>query len=226
MVRKTLVLRLAKPKNQISPVNSDLKKQLETLLASYPELVGSKLDFSGSDIVLAPALPASEGVIKTESESNPSIDPVDIISGHSRKVEVRRSPIHGYGIFAKEPIGKDELIEECRLLKLGHRSNYNHDPVLKDYVWAGKDDGEQTKLHGASQYIALGFGSLYNHADEPNTNQVLNFETEVMTIKANQLIQKDEEIFLNYGKKYFMIRNFWKNINQNKQLENFLDKKG
>jgi hypothetical protein len=208
-------------------VNNELKKQLETLLGNYPELAGSKLDFSGSDITLTPAQPASEVKAASESdETNQSAVSVSIIAGHSYKVELRKSPIHGYGVFEKETIETGELIEECRLLKLGYRANYNHDPILKDYVWAGKDDGEQTKLHGLTQYMALGFGSLYNHADEPNTSQVLNFETDVMTIKAKQQIQKDEEVFVTYGKKYFMIRNFWKNINQNKQLESFLEKKG
>jgi hypothetical protein len=207
-------------------VNNELKKQLEVLLKNYPELTGSKLDFSGPDIAFIPALQTAEaGTAKTSDDADQSAGLVNIISGHSHKIEVRKSPIHGYGIFAKETIEAGELIEECRLLKLGYRSNYNHDPVLKDYVWAGKDDGEQTKLHGSTQYMAFGFGSLYNHADQPNTNQNLNFETEVMTIKAKRPIQKDEEIFVTYGRKYFMIRNFWKNINQNKQLEGFLDKK-
>jgi hypothetical protein len=208
-------------------VNSELKKQLEALLEKHPELAGSKLDFSGKDIAFTPASQTPEaGAANATDSADQSAGLVNIIAGHSPKVEVRKSPVHGYGVFAKDTIEENELIEECRLLKLGYRANYNHDPVLKDYVWAGKNDGEQTKLHGLTQYMSLGFGSLYNHADQPNTTQILNFDTEIMTIKAKQTILKDEEIFISYGKKYFMIRNFWKNINQNKELENFLDKKG
>lgn len=207
-------------------MNNKLKKQLQLLLEQYPELNDSKLSFAGGKITLNTSNYTSKPVAETDNNS-PVKKPgelVDIIAGHTAKVEVRKSPIHGYGVFAKELIKAEELIEECRLLKLGYRANYNHDPVLKDYVWAGKDDGEQTRLHGVNQYIALGFGSLYNHNDQPNTIQHLDFENQVMTIKARQTIQKDEEIFVSYGKKYFMIRNFWKNIQQNNELENFITK--
>ncbi len=190
-------------------------------MEQYPELGNSNLSFNGNEITLNQATTKTADN-KTAKASENAV--VDTINGHTAKVEVRKSPIHGYGVFAKELIEAEELIEECRLLKLGYRANYNHDPVLKDYVWAGRDDGEQTKLHGVNQYLALGLGVLYNHADEPNTIQDLNFEMEIMTIKARQAIQKDEEIFVSYGKKYFMIRNFWKNVHKNNELETFITK--
>jgi len=204
---------------KIIAVNNELKQKLQLLLEQYPELANSNLSFDRGEITFNTAT-AEAADNKTTKPLENAV--VDIIKGHSPKVEVRKSPIHGYGVFAKELIEAEELIEECRLLKLGYRANYNHDPVLKDYVWGGKDDGEQTRLHGVNQYLALGFGVLYNHADQPNTIQHLNFETEIMTIKARQTIQKDEEIFVTYGKKYFMIRNFWKNVHKNNELETFI----
>lgn len=207
-------------------MNNELKKQLQLLLKQYPELSDSKLSFADGEITLNTAGDASQPAVKEDNsnlvEKNEYL--VDTIAGHSAKVEVRKSSVHGYGVFAKEQIEAEELIEECRLLKLGYRANYNHDPVLKDYVWAGKYDGEQARLHGLNQYLALGLGVLYNHADQPNTIQDLNFEKEIMTIKARQTIQKDEEIFVSYGKKYFMIRNFWKNVHKNNELETFITK--
>ena len=32
---------------------------------------------------------------------------------HNPKLEVRKSPLQGYGVFAKEDIKKGELLEEC-----------------------------------------------------------------------------------------------------------------
>ena len=200
-------------------MNNELKKQLQLLLEQYPELSDSKLSFTEGKILLNKA----EDINANGASNSEHISPGHI-AGHSPKVEIRRSPVHGYGVFAKELIEAEELIEECRLLKLGYRANYTHDPVLKDYVWAGKDDGEQTKLHGHLQYLALGLGSLYNHSEQPNTIQNLGYKTEIMTVKARQTIQKDEEIFVNYGKKYFMIRNFWKNVHKNNELETFIAK--
>lgn len=207
-------------------MNHELKKQLQLLQEQYPELSNSNLSFANGDIILKTANDIRQPVV--QANHNGTIEKtgyqVEVIAGHSAKVEIRKSPVHGYGVFAKEVIEAEELIEECRLLKLGFRANYNHDPVLKDYVWGGKDDGEQTKLHGTTQYLALGLGVIYNHSDQPNTLQHLNYDTEVMTIKARQTIQKDEEIFVTYGKKYFMIRNFWKNIQKNNELENYIAK--
>ncbi|WCT11884.1 SET domain-containing protein-lysine N-methyltransferase [Mucilaginibacter jinjuensis] len=207
-------------------MNDALKKQLQLLLEQHPELNNGNISFADGQITLNAAEETSLAVEKADHSDtvNKPGYLVDIIAGHTAKVEVRKSPVHGYGVFAKELIEAGELIEECRLLKLGYRANYNHDPVLKDYVWAGRDDGEQTKLHGLNQYLALGLGVIYNHSDQPNTIQNLDFDTEVMTIKARQPIQKGEEIFVTYGKKYFMIRNFWKNVHKNNELENFITK--
>jgi hypothetical protein len=61
------------------------------------------------------------------------------------------------------------------------------------------------------QYLALGYGSVYNHSKNPNTKIKLNFENETMTIYSIRKIEKDEEIFVSYGPKYWLIRDFWKN---------------
>jgi SET domain-containing protein len=78
---------------------------------------------------------------------------------------------------------------------------------------------EDCMRHGAHQYMAMGFGSMYNHADTPNTIQLQNFEDETMLVKARQNILPGEEIFVNYGNRYFLVRNFWKNIRQNNEFE-------
>lgn len=135
------------------------------------------------------------------------------VRGPSAKIEVRESPIHGYGVFAKEKIAKGELIEELRLLALQFRSKYSHDTVLRDYVWSDQSCScDECNKHGFKQYLALGCGSLYNHSDIPNTLQVLNFTTEVMTITARENIMKDEEIFVTYGELYWVLRKFWKDL--------------
>ncbi len=37
---------------------------------------------------------------------------------HNSKLEVRKSLIHGYGVFAKEDIKEGELLEECHYCEL------------------------------------------------------------------------------------------------------------
>jgi hypothetical protein len=38
----------------------------------------------------------------------------------------------------------------------------------------------------------------------------LDFENETMKIYSTRKIEKDEEIFVSYGPKYWLIRDFWK----------------
>jgi hypothetical protein len=46
---------------------------------------------------------------------------------HNSKLEVRKSLIHGYGVFAKEDIKEGELLEECHYYEVGgYFENYNY----------------------------------------------------------------------------------------------------
>lgn len=212
-------------------MNENLKSDLKKLQEQYPELKNATIAFNDSAI----SLNINNG---KENSGNPgsweagtslcaSSDPEpDVIKGHSHKVEVRKSPVHGYGVFAKEPIEQGELIEEARMLRLGWRKNYLHDPVLLDYVWGNIScKCTECENHGSVQFLALGLGSLYNHSDNPNTTQKKGYEKEVMTIKAARKIEKDEEIFVTYGKKYFLVRDFFKTVEKNKALEKYLESK-
>lgn len=194
-----------------------LKKDLAKLLEAHPELKNRKLVFTDDDILFAKdAEKAAAGAESAKATCKIKEEFPVVIKGHSPKVEVRKSPVHGYGVFAKEDIAEGEFIEECKLLKLGWRGMYPGDPVIREYTWGNKQcDCIECRNHGVFQYLALGLGSIYNHADVPNTKQKQDFKTELMTVRAGRAIKKDEEIFVTYGDKYFLIRDFWKNLKPN-----------
>lgn len=145
------------------------------------------------------------------------------LKGPSSSILVSKSPIHGYGVFAFEDINAGQLIEESKLLRLGFREKYIIDPVLKDYMWVNRNCScDECKNHGFVAFLGLGLVSIYNHSDQPNTNQIIDYGNEVFTLIAKQPILKGEEIFVSYGAKYFLIREFWKKINENKELEQVL----
>lgn len=148
--------------------------------------------------------------------------------GPSLKIQVRKSELHGYGVFAIDDIQPDELIEESRMLRTGLRANYAHDSVLKDYVWGiHKCNCIECKSHGPVQYMGLGNISLYNHSDTPNTRQKIDFPKELMTITAREFIPKGTEIFVNYGPKYWFFRKLWHKLSENarQQLVDFIAEK-
>lgn len=206
-------------------MNDILKNDLEKLLGKHPELKQSGVFFSESGIYLVQDGNKPEQPKKPLPACKPATELPAILPGAYPGVEIRRSPVHGYGIFAKKMIEEGEMIEQMKLLRLGWRSNYLHDPVLKDYVWANKHcTCDDCQAHGSPQYIALGLGSLYNHSDQPNTEQTLDFNAEIMTIRAKQPIAEGQEIFVNYGQKYWLVRDFWKHVQKNNELQKFHEK--
>ena len=108
----------------------------------------------------------------------------------SPKIEVRKSPIHGYGIFAKEAIDEHELIEEDPSA-----------PVIKkamlDYCYTVNGfQSEEIAL------MPLGRGSVYNSSqnqEEANAAWVVDMKSNIFIFKATKNIKKDEEILIYYG---------------------------
>lgn len=107
------------------------------------------------------------------------------------KLTVKKSSIHGYGVFAAKAIKKGELIEECYML-----ISKGGDDVLEDYYFQA----------GKKYAMFLGFGCIYNHSDEPNADYKLNIKQKVVTIKASENIPKGAEIFVSYGEEWFSSR--------------------
>ncbi len=108
------------------------------------------------------------------------------------KIFVKKSPTHGYGVFAGKSIKKNEKIEECYVLI----SRKGGDKALEDYYFDAK----------GKCAIFLGFGSIYNHAEEPNATYTINRTKHIATIKATENIAKGNEILISYGDKWFSDR--------------------
>ncbi len=54
------------------------------------------------------------------------------------KIYVDKSPVHGWGVFAKEKINKDELIEE-QVLAMGCGGIYNHSNNPNAYWYSNNE---------------------------------------------------------------------------------------
>ena len=96
------------------------------------------------------------------------------------KIFISKSQIHGYGVFANETIKQGELIEECPIFDLvipfGEPS-----PVLIDYRFNWPQGTNEWK----KQVVAWGYGSLYNHSNEPNAFWRSNLEKETFSCRSN-----------------------------------------
>lgn len=110
-------------------------------------------------------------------------------------LKVKPSSIHGYGVFADADIDQGAIIEECHILAIHDQTTFFN--YLFQYPLNGNKDC----------CLALGFGSLYNHADTPNADYHFDQENSRLVFTAMHPIKSGEEIFINYGENWFSKRN-------------------
>ena len=112
---------------------------------------------------------------------------------YNPKIYADKSPIHGWGVFAKEDIMEGEVFEECPILTLPIEKG-EVTPLLIDYRfnWPQGNDWQE-------QVLALGYGSLYNHSNDPNAFWVSDIENRIFKFVSNREIKQGEEIFVWYG---------------------------
>lgn len=104
---------------------------------------------------------------------------------------VKKSPTHGYGVFAGKTIRKGELIEECYIILTRGK-----DRALEDYYFDAK----------GKDALLTGFGIIYNHSDDDNADYKLDVKRRLATFVAMRTIKKGEEIFISYGEEWFSSR--------------------
>lgn len=98
----------------------------------------------------------------------------------------------GRGVYTAVDIAQDSLIEVCQLIIIPVAElPLIHKTVLHDYYFLWGEDMQQAA-------IALGNGSLYNHALHPNANFILDIDRKTIDIVAIEDISAGSEITLNY----------------------------
>lgn len=110
-------------------------------------------------------------------------------------IVIKKSPIHGYGVFADADIAKGEILEEC--FSIAGPSKYMKTPSFIHYVFGDDED---------LVMIPLGSGCIYNHSEIPNADYFFECDNLIIFFKAIKPIKKGEEIFIYYGDTWFSTR--------------------
>lgn len=129
----------------------------------------------------------------------------DILYKNS-KIEVRKSNIHGYGVFANEDISAGELIEECYFIEI---DKVNFVPELYNFIF------KYNRLMPTGQIkeslaVILGFGMIYNCSktiEQSNITHRQFQDDKIFTFMCIKDIKKDEEILSYYGDGWMKKRN-------------------
>lgn len=106
------------------------------------------------------------------------------------KLEIRRSSIHRWGVFAAEKINQYDLLEEAPYFEVPNEEIDNA-PSCERYSYCLTDD---------SQLIGMGYAGLYNHNGDANASYEIDYVNHVIRHYAISDIEADQEITLDYGK--------------------------
>lgn len=98
----------------------------------------------------------------------------------------------GRGVFAGRDIKKGEIIERCPAIEVSENDTAKiKDGILITYLfYFGKNKDRSA--------IALGYGSIYNHSNKPNSKFEIHPKDNVIDFIAVINIEKDDEITFNY----------------------------
>lgn len=108
-------------------------------------------------------------------------------------IEVKDSPLHGRGVFAKKKISRGALVEEAPAVFLSgeEKQLLQHSALLNYYF-----------LLNNSVYPAifgLGYSSFYNHSPRANAFYTFSPQRNIIRFYAYRKIMTGEEITINYN---------------------------
>ena len=112
------------------------------------------------------------------------------------RVEIKESPIHGLGCFAKEKIPANVLIESCPVI-IFHRDTLD---VLAD-EYNGRHALMEYPFRWKTGYVAfcLGYGGIYNHSTKnPTATWRANYELPSMEYYTRRDVEPGEELLIRY----------------------------
>ena len=112
--------------------------------------------------------------------------PIDAPTG----LRIGRSSIHGNGVLATRAFIPGETIERCPVLVVD---------IADEDLLAGTALDGYCYQWDTGVAVALGFGSIYNHADDPNARYWTDVDTGIIEIEARRPIEPGEEITVSYN---------------------------
>lgn len=101
-------------------------------------------------------------------------------------------PVKGRGVYSTHEISTGDLIEICPVIVLSKKDKaLIHQTHLHDYYFTWDEAVDSIAM-------PLGYGCLYNHADDANADTEPDMEAKVIRIIAKYPIEAGKEICINY----------------------------
>lgn len=118
-------------------------------------------------------------------------------------LHIKKTKTRGRGVFTKEPIAKDTLVELAPVIVLSAAERKQLDQtLLHDYIFEWGEDRLQCCM-------ALGWISVYNHAVPSNCIYEMNYREELIYVLTVRDIKANEELFINYNGDFDNAKKVW-----------------
>jgi len=99
----------------------------------------------------------------------------------------------GRGVFTNKTIPSDTIIEDSPVIVMDKADRiYLDKTLLHDYIF-------EWGLQKDKCCMALGYLPIYNHSYISNCEYFMNFEDETIQVKTIRIIDKEEELTINYN---------------------------
>ena len=99
----------------------------------------------------------------------------------------------GRGVFTRERIPAGTVIEVAPVIVMAKTEReYLDKTLLHDYIFEWGKDKDQCAM-------ALGLIPIYNHSYKSNCEYFMDFEDQTIFVKTVRLIEKGEELTINYN---------------------------
>ena len=111
---------------------------------------------------------------------------------HIPGLYISNSDERGRGVFTAQDLEAGDLIEICPILVIPAKDVATiHQTIIHDYYFLLENP------KGAA-FIALGYGSIYNHHSQPNAIVTIDEEKQELEIHSCKKIAAGDEIFIDY----------------------------
>ena len=98
----------------------------------------------------------------------------------------------GHGVFATKPIPADTTLEECHHLRIKKEDCQG---IIDDYVYGLEPDQNNTKEESECYSLPLGWGSIFNHNDDHNTEYWHDTERDLIVFYTVKDVSAGEQLF-------------------------------
>jgi uncharacterized protein len=116
---------------------------------------------------------------------------------------LKKTATKGRGVFTKEKIGANIIIEESPVIVMTAKDRILLDKtLLHDYIFEWGTNKDKCCM-------ALGLVPMYNHSYESNCEYFMDFDKETIQVKTIRPINSGEELTINYNGDWNNNKKIW-----------------